>query len=183
MTGRSLALTLNLGLRYEIRNRSTMYKPGHLHHRHDQAQPRGGNICPAYWCSPRIGTSRRDQKSFMDTSWRELDRASAWLSSGPGPRSAHSLRHLLQRRLRTGNGFRGSTAGYSVNSTAARPIRGNTSTTSTRHKGGLPVPPFVDPSFGVDTSSSFQRITRDLGKSGYIQTWNFGLQRKLRATW
>ncbi len=123
------------------------------------------------------------QKSFMDTSWREF-----------GPRIGLAYRLPKDTVLRVaygifynasfglGNGFRGSTAGYSTNVTEAA---GNV--WETRWNLDKPfvinfqMPPFLDPSFGVDTSTSLSAITPDLGKDAYIQSWNFGFQKQLRG--
>ena len=114
-------LTLNLGLRYEIpkpfydvnlaNSTISMTKPN----------PAAGNL-PGVLVFAKDWYKETGNKSFMDTSWKEL-----------GPRIGAAYRLDKDTVIRTaygifynagfglGNGFRGSTAGYSVNSTAAAP--------------------------------------------------------------
>ena len=178
----SSRLTLNLGLRYEVPK--PFYDVNLASSTIDMTKPNpaAGNLPGTLIFAPDW-YKQTGNKSFMDTSWHEF-----------GPRVGLAYRLDQNTVIRTaygifynagfglGNGFRGSTAGYSVNSTAAAPnpweYKWNIDTPYTID---FQMPPFTSPSFGVESSSSFSAITRDLGKSAYIQTWNFGLQRQLKG--
>jgi hypothetical protein len=175
-------LTLNLGFRWEVpvpfydvnlaMSTIDMTKPN----------PAAGNLPGVLIFGPQH-YKETGQKSFMDTSWREMAPRLGLAYRLPKDavlRVAYGIHYNAGFGL--GNGFRGSTSGYSVNATAAAP-----NTWETKWNLDKPfaidfqMPPFLDPGFGVNTSSSFSAITPDLGKSAYIQDWSFGLQKQLKG--
>ncbi|MBI1789410.1 MAG: TonB-dependent receptor [Acidobacteria bacterium] len=175
-------LTLNLGLRWEIPQ--PFYDVNLAMSTIDMTRPNpaAGNL-PGTLIFGKDWYKETGQKSFMDTSWREF-----------GPRLGLAYRLPKDTVLRVaygiyynagfglGNGFRGSTAGYSGNITEAAPNVWETRWNLDQpYKLNSPMPPFLDSSFGVDTSNSLSAITRDLGKSAYIQSWNFGFQKQLKG--
>ncbi len=175
-------LTVNLGLRWEIPRPFYDVNLAMSTVDMNRPNPAAGNLPGVLIFGPQW-YKETGQKSFMDTSWREF-----------GPRLGIAYRLPKDTVMRVaygifynagfglGNGFRGSTAGYSTNVTAAA-----ANTWESRWNLDKPfvidfqMPPFLDPSFGVDTSTSLSAITRDLGKSAYIQSWNFGFQKQLRG--
>ncbi|MEN6601407.1 MAG: carboxypeptidase regulatory-like domain-containing protein, partial [Bryobacteraceae bacterium] len=175
-------LTLNIGLRYEVPR--PFYDVNQVMTTIDMNKPNpaAGNL-PGVLIFGKDWYKQTGQKSFMDTPWNEISPRLGIAYRLPKDavlRVAYSI--FYNAGFGLGNGFRGSTAGYSINSTAAA-----SNVWESRWNLDKPfvidfaMPPFLDPSFGVNTSSSFSAITRDLGKSAYIQSWNVGLQKQLRG--
>lgn len=173
-------LTLNLGLRWEVPR--PFYDVNLVMSTIDMNQPNpaAGNL-PGVLIFGKDWHKQTGQKSFMDTPWNEFSPRVGLAYRLPKDavlRVAYSI--FYNAGFGLGNGFRGSTAGYSINNTAAA-----SNVWESRWNLDKPfvidfaLPPFIDPSFGVNTSSSFSAITRDLGRSAYIQSWNLGFQKEL----
>lgn len=176
----SSRLTLNIGLRYELPR--PFYDVNLVQSTVDLTLPnaKAGNLPGALVFGPEH-YKRTGRKSFMETSKREF-----------GPRIGLAYRLPKDTVLRTaysifynagfglGNGFRGSTTGYSTLQTQAAPnpweSRWNV---DQPFKINFSIPPFLDPAFANEGTAG--AITPDLGKSAYIQSWNFGLQKQFKG--
>ena len=179
-------LTINMGVRWEVPR--PFYDVNQVMGTVDitKANPAANNL-PGALIFGKDWLKQTGQKSFMDTPWKEISPRLGIAYRLPKDtvlRVAYSV--FYNAGFGLGNGFRGSTPGYSVTNTQQSPTAWTTTWNldtpfSTSYLTGFQMPPFLDPGFGVNTSNSYSAITKDLGKSGYIQSWNVGFQKQLRG--
>ncbi len=181
-------LTLNLGLRWEVPR--PFYDVNQVMGTVDinKPNPAAGNL-PGALIFGKDWYKQTGQKSFMDTPWNEFSPRVGIAYRLPKDtvlRVAYSI--YYNAGFGIGNGFRGSTPGYATNPTQQAPNAWETNTWNLdtafnpyTHLSGFQMPPFLDAGFGVNSSTSFSAITKDLGKSAYIQSWNVGFQKQLRG--
>ena len=179
-------LTLNLGLRWEVPR--PFYDVNLVMGTVDVTKPNpaAGNL-PGALIFGKDWYKQTGQKSFMDTPWNELSPRLGIAYRLPKDtvlRVAYSI--YYNAGFGIGNGFRGSTPGYATNITQQAPNPWETNAWNLdapfnpyTHLSGFQMPPFLDPGFGVNSSTSFSAIGKDLGRSAYIQSWNFGFQKQL----
>ena len=182
-------LTVNLGVRYEVPQ--PWYDVNEVMGTVDINKPNtGAGNLPGALIFGKDWYKQTGQKSFLDTPWNEVSPRLGLAYRLPKDavfRVAYSI--YYNAGWGVGNGFRGSTPGYSTNITQQMPNAWETfawgldQPFSTNYLTGFQMPPFLDSTFGVNSSTSFSAITPDLSKSARIQSWNTGFQKQFKGSW